>query len=179
MGSCSIQLAVAAGYEVISTSSPKKFDYVKRLGACQVFDYNSTTLKEDLVTAFQNKTCAGAIVNGGLGMGDGSGPPMVEACAAVVSSSGLAHGNGMVAAAMVPSWNPSFAGVEVKFVEQLRGYTELASAVFHGYLSAALAQGSFVPLPEPEVGGHGLEAVQGAMDILKKGVSRTKIVVRM
>ncbi len=43
VGSNAIQLAVAAGYEVITTSSPRNFDYVKKLGASQVFDYNSKT----------------------------------------------------------------------------------------------------------------------------------------
>lgn len=36
-----IQLAVAGSYEVLTTASPKNFDYVKKLGASQVFDYNS------------------------------------------------------------------------------------------------------------------------------------------
>jgi hypothetical protein len=33
VGSNAIQLAVAAGYEVFITTSPKNFDYVKSLGA--------------------------------------------------------------------------------------------------------------------------------------------------
>jgi NADPH:quinone reductase-like Zn-dependent oxidoreductase len=33
VGSNAIQLAVAAGYEVFTTASPKNFDYVKKLGA--------------------------------------------------------------------------------------------------------------------------------------------------
>ncbi len=32
VGSNAIQLAVAAGYEVITTSSPRNFDYVTKLG---------------------------------------------------------------------------------------------------------------------------------------------------
>lgn len=176
VGSCTIQLAVAAGYEVISTSSPKNFEYVKKLGASQVFDYNSPTIKEDLVTAFRGKTTAGAVANGGIAILDGSGPRNVEACAAVVQS---CPGKKFVAMTMAPTWGPAVEGVELKFVEQLRGDTELASAVFHGYLPNALTEGSFKPLPEPEVVGQGLEAIQGAMDTLKKGVSRKKIVVTL
>lgn len=33
VGSNAIQLAVAAGYDVITTASPKNFDYVKKLAA--------------------------------------------------------------------------------------------------------------------------------------------------
>lgn len=41
VGSNVIQLAVAAGYEVIATASPGRFEYVKGLGASQVFDCTS------------------------------------------------------------------------------------------------------------------------------------------
>lgn len=70
VGSNAIQLAVAAGYEVITTASPKKFEYVKKLGASQAFDYKSGTIVADLVDAFKSKTSAGA-----LAIGDGSGSP--------------------------------------------------------------------------------------------------------
>ncbi|TVY52236.1 Dehydrogenase azaJ, partial [Lachnellula cervina] len=40
VGCNAIQLAVAAGYEVITTASPKNFTLVKTLGATQAFDYN-------------------------------------------------------------------------------------------------------------------------------------------
>ena len=40
VGSNAIQLAVAAGHEVVSTASPRNFDCVKSLGASAVFDSN-------------------------------------------------------------------------------------------------------------------------------------------
>lgn len=178
VGSCTIQLAVAAGYDVISTASPHNFAYVKsKLGASQVLDYHSPTITEDLVAAFRGKTCAGAVANGGFGSLDGSGPASVETCAAVVAS--CPGGKQFVAMTMAPTWGPSFEGVEVKFVEELKDDVELASAVCHGYLADALAEGSFVPLPEPDIVGEGLEAIQGAIDTLRKGVSKKKIVVTL
>lgn len=56
-----VQLAVAAGYEVITTASAHNFDYVKKLGASQAFDYNSSTVHEDLLNAFKSKTLAGVM----------------------------------------------------------------------------------------------------------------------
>jgi NADPH:quinone reductase-like Zn-dependent oxidoreductase len=50
VGSNAIQLAVAAGYEVITTASPKNFDYVKKLGASQVFDYQARPLSMTYLT---------------------------------------------------------------------------------------------------------------------------------
>lgn len=41
VGSCAIQLAIAAGADVITTAGPKNFEYVKRLGARQCFDYHA------------------------------------------------------------------------------------------------------------------------------------------
>ena len=61
VGSNAIRLAVAAGYEVITTASPRNFDYVKKLGASQVFNYNSKTVVDDLIHAFKGKITAGAL----------------------------------------------------------------------------------------------------------------------
>ncbi|KAJ5595147.1 uncharacterized protein N7459_001355 [Penicillium hispanicum] len=58
VGSNAIQLCVAAGYEVLTTASAKNFDYVKKLGASQVFDYSSSTVVEDLVKALRGKSLA-------------------------------------------------------------------------------------------------------------------------
>ncbi|ROW04539.1 hypothetical protein VMCG_05080 [Cytospora schulzeri] len=171
VGSNAIQLAVAAGYEVITTASPHNFDYCKRLGASQVLDYNSPTVRDELVAACKRKTTAGAIANGG--MVPPSFPGIVEACAAVVLSTG---GKKVLPLTMVPNF-PTPEGVEAKFVQELRQDVELGSAFFHGFLPGALAAGTYTIVPEAEVVGKGLEAIQGAMDTLKKGVSAKKIVV--
>lgn len=173
MGSCAIQLAVAAGYEVITTASPHNFDYVKKLGASQVFDYKSPTIKGDLLTAFKGKTTAGAVANSAPLV---EGPSIVETCAEIVKS---CPGKRFVAMTMVPTWGPSFEGVQCKFCEPLRGDKELASAVFHGYLSEALNVGSFQAMPKAEIVGKGLESAQGALDVLNKGVSAKKIIVTL
>lgn len=103
-------------------------------------------------------------------------PQLVDTCAAVVQSR---PGTKLVAMTMVPYWSPSFDGVQCKFCDPLRGAVELGSAVFHDFVPKALAQGSFTPLPEAEVVGTGLEAVQKAMDAHKAGVSAKKIVVTL
>ena len=43
-----IQFAKLSGLEVVTTASPKNFDYLKSLGADAVFDYNSPTVAEDI-----------------------------------------------------------------------------------------------------------------------------------
>ncbi len=38
VGSNGVQVAVAGGYEVLATASPKNFEYVRKLGASGGFD---------------------------------------------------------------------------------------------------------------------------------------------
>jgi NADPH:quinone reductase-like Zn-dependent oxidoreductase len=78
VGSNAIQLAVAAGYEVITTASPKNFNYVKKLGAVEVFDYRSTTVVKDIIEALRNRQSAGAFA-----IGNGS----LNACIKVLAAS--------------------------------------------------------------------------------------------
>ncbi len=198
VGSNAIQLAVAAGYEVITTSSPRNFDYVTKLGASQVFDYNSVTGVDDVIEAFKGKTSAGA-----LAIGKGS----AEACADVVHA---CHGNKFVSMASpsvsfdtlpphrgtsmqlpllllrLVSSNVSLQAktrtrrIRTKFIfgSSLMD-NEVSKAIYVDYLPQALADGHYVPAPEPYVAGTGLEHVQTGLDIQKKGVSAQKVVVAL
>jgi NADPH:quinone reductase-like Zn-dependent oxidoreductase len=64
VGSNAVHLAVAAGYDVITTASPRNFDHVSRLGARQAFDYRSKTVVADIVKALHGRTLAGALAIG-------------------------------------------------------------------------------------------------------------------
>ena len=59
VGACGIQLVRAAGYEVVTTSSPRNFDFCRGLGADHVFDHTSSTVVEDLVKYLEGKEFAG------------------------------------------------------------------------------------------------------------------------
>lgn len=59
VGSCAIQLAKAAGFEVAATSSERNFEYCRSLGASQVFDYKSASVVEEVVAACRSKASAG------------------------------------------------------------------------------------------------------------------------
>lgn len=48
MGITGIQFAKASGLTVVTTASPKNFDYMRSLGADAVFDYKSPTLVDDV-----------------------------------------------------------------------------------------------------------------------------------
>jgi len=66
VGSNAIQLATAAGYAVITTCSERNFDYVKDLGAVQVFDYKDSEVTEKIATELDKGECAGIFMAAGL-----------------------------------------------------------------------------------------------------------------
>ena len=66
IGSNAIQLATGAGYDVIATCSKKNFDYVKDLGAVQVFDYKDTNVTEKVAVELEKGECAGIFMAAGL-----------------------------------------------------------------------------------------------------------------
>ncbi|KAF2084024.1 zinc-binding oxidoreductase CipB [Saccharata proteae CBS 121410] len=194
VGSNAIQLAAAAGYEVITTASPKNFAYVKKLGAAHVFDYRSKNVVEDIISHLEGKTSAGAVA-----IGNGS----TEACIQILSK---AKGNKFVAQASFPWpekmptspigliglilstlwWNLSifFKGrtkrVQAKFIFGTTLMSnEVSRVIYEDFLPSALEQRTFVPAPEPEVVGKGLEFVQEALDLYQKGVSAKKVVVSL
>lgn len=167
MGSNAIQLAVAAGYSVITTASPKNFEYVKKLGASEVFDYRSPTVVEDLVAAFQEKKTIGAFDC--IGAGGWAG------CTSIVS-----QWSGTKFVATVKGGFPApLKGVTMDKVYAITiKDNQVGHAVYRDFLPKALKAGTFVPSPEPIIAGEGLESVQGAIELHQQGgISANKIVV--
>ncbi len=198
VGSNAIQLAVASGYDVVTTASPHNFDYMKRLGAREVFDYRSRSAIADIVRALRGREIAGA-----LAIGAGS----AAACIDIV---GACKGNRFVALATpsasfddVPAgrgrWRllvPAIArmvagnitltlkakrlGVRTKFIW---GSTLIANEVgpmiFESFLPTALAESRFVAAPSPTVSGTGLAQIPEALERQRRGVSATKLVVML
>jgi len=60
VGSCGVQLATIAGYEMFGVASQKNHALVKSLGAKQAFDYNDPNFLDDIVAALEGKSSVGA-----------------------------------------------------------------------------------------------------------------------
>ncbi len=198
VGSCAIQLALAAGYEVFTTASPKNFDYVRRLGASQVFDYNSRGVVADMIAALRGRTLAGALAIGETSaeacidiVGRCDGAKVVSIASYPLNLKDLGEGRGVTARfiAKVPrlmAFNvrvilkTATRGIRTKFIfgSSLAG-NEVGPMIYADFLPKALAAGQFVPAPEPRIVGAGLEAVQAALDEQRRGVSASKIVVSL
>ncbi|KAL3471607.1 chaperonin 10-like protein [Aspergillus californicus] len=166
VGSNAIQLAVAAGCDVIATASAKNFEYVRRLGAVGVVDYKSKAVVQELVAAFQGRRCVGAFDT--VGSEDSAKGAIavlgrVQGEAVIVSTGEIdEEGLGGV------------AGISVQAVDIREN--EVSGLVYGDYLPKALAAGKYHTAPEPYVAGIGLGAIQGAFEVQKKASAR-KVVV--
>ena len=198
VGSNAVQLAVAAGYDVVSTASPRNFEHIRALGASQVLDYNSPTVVADLIAALAGRTVVGAIAFGATALpacvrviAASTGRKFVVAASTPVSFEALGEPDRprsalprtMLRVAMMTiaqQLQARRAGVTTKFVfgTSLK-HNEVSTAVYRDFLPAALAEGRYVATPEPLVVGSGLECVQEAMDVQRRGVSARKVVVTL
>jgi hypothetical protein len=90
-------------------------------------------------------------------------------------------GGGFIATVQPPGNDVSLPeGVTSKFVQAgtyLKTDRNCAEAVWEDFLPKALASGQIVPAPEAVIVGKGLEAVDGALEAWRKGVSGKKLVV--
>jgi NADPH:quinone reductase-like Zn-dependent oxidoreductase len=170
VGTNAIQLAVASGYEVFTTASPKNFDYCKMLGASKVFDYHAANVAAELIEAFEGKKCAGAFA-----IQKGSELVCFEVVAKVEGTKFVAS-----AVPLVPDKVPE--GVTAKFIPASKGadLNDVKGMIWTKFLPAALEENKFKCLPEPLIVGQGLEKLQEAMDKGKmRIVSARKLVVKL
>ncbi|KAH0366305.1 oxidoreductase, partial [Aureobasidium melanogenum] len=172
VGVNAIQLGVAAGYEVITTASPKNFELVRSLGASEVFDHNAdpATLLEQLTNAFKAKTLAGVLHTAG----DASGP--ISICAELFAR---VEGNKFfTTTVLLPEDMPANFKHNRVFATTITN-NGIGEAIFVDFLTQALSDGKFKAAPQAEVVGNGLESLQKGVDILRKGVSAKKLIVTL
>lgn len=197
VGSNAIQLARAAGYDVITTASPRNHERARDLGAGHVVDYASPTAVADIVAAVAGRRVAGV-----LAIGTGSADPCVAIAHATgakrvalaspsVSFDGVPRRPGLSAAKIRTLTRLVARTGAVMIRSRLRGIrtrfvwgstlmdNEVGPMLWEGFLPAALADGRYVATPEPLVVGSGLESIQPALDALRAGVSAQKLVVTL
>jgi NADPH:quinone reductase-like Zn-dependent oxidoreductase len=198
VGSNAIQLAVAAGYDVITTASPRNFAYVQRLGAREAFDYRSRTVIADITTILRGREIAGALA---IGIGSAAacidivgacqGNRFVALATPPASFDAVPAGRGrlrhlvpaiarMLAGTMTQTLKARRRGVRTKFIwgSDLIA-NEVGPLIFEAFLPAALAEGLFVAAPGPTVVGTGLALIPEALERQRMGVSAAKLVVML
>ena len=198
VGSNAIQLAHAAGYDVITTASPHNADYLHSLGARLVFDYRSPSVVDDITRSLAGTTFVGAVA-----VTNGSVAPCLDIAraatgrrfVAVLSTPvSLAEMDGspgarrrlpgvmlrLALATALMFARCRVRGVGAKFVIGTTLKThDLSTAIYADFLPAALADGRYAAAPPPEVVGHDLQDLQHALDVQRNGVSARKVVVSL
>ena len=173
VGSNAIQLTRGAGYRVVTTASERNFAYVQSLGAAAAVDYHRKPVVDDLVAAIGDQPLVGilAISVGSLGpclkVADRTGCPRIAAAFPGV----------LVRLGTLGRWN-SRVRVSAIWGGTLKD-NEVGPGIYRDFLPGALAGGTYRTAPPPTVVGEGLAAIPGALETLRRGVSATKLVVKL
>ncbi|KAH8820724.1 chaperonin 10-like protein [Xylogone sp. PMI_703] len=176
-GTMMVQLARFIGLTVFATASKANHEYVKSLGATDVFDYHSPSVVEDIVGA-SNK--AGKPIHYAVDII--AELPSLGATAEILLKSG---GSGSKLAHLLP-WpqnEPKPNGLTLSAVTGPRLFDDrkdIANWLYgDGFLVSAVDKGIIVPSPRIQVVKGGINALQTGLDIAKKGVSATRVVVTL
>jgi NADPH:quinone reductase-like Zn-dependent oxidoreductase len=174
VGLNAIQLARLAGYTVITTASPKNFDLVRSVGASAAFDYKDPGAVPQIVERLAGQQLAGAIA-----IGAGSLRPVIRITARVAGRKRVASAYPTPGTA-VRSSLARRQGVQVSAIwGGSPKDSPVGSLLWADILPSALADGTFQPKPDPFIVGHGLAAIPGALDRLRRGVSAQKLIVTL
>ncbi|WXC63397.1 hypothetical protein SNK03_009218 [Fusarium graminearum] len=194
VGRNAVQLAVAAGYDVIATASPKNWDIVRNLGASSVFDYRSPTVIDDVITSLKEKKCAGAVA-----IGQGSLAKCVDIIKRIPGATknvaqvtlSMPESQPTTKISMIPFVAKYFwmagtdrlkvmsSGVQSKFVFGTDIIEWDAEGKLASYLSEALELGEYKLSSRAQVLEGGLSSIAQGLDLVRGGTDGNKVVVRI
>ncbi|CAI6323361.1 unnamed protein product [Periconia digitata] len=174
VGSCALQLLSAGGYTILTTASAKNFDFVKELGATQVFDHHDPDIVKKLVDAARGKEILGAYDTI-------STAQTVRACGEYLHELGGGRFT-KVDRTVDASDLPASVTVTENQPPGLRGPDGgLASwnRLWREFMGEGLENGKLKTKPNAFVLKGGLEKLNEAVDLVRQGVSAKKVVVQV
>lgn len=167
VGSCGVQLAVHAGYEVVGIASKRNHEMVKSLGAKVCFDQSDPDLLEGMVQSLQGRSVVGAF--------DAihNDETLVALCE-ILDRIGQRK--------LIASVSP---GAETKGTRGVKIVTNFAAIgvesdvpkLIWQWINRAMENSTIKYMPQPEIVGKGLGDLQRAVELLSQGVSAKKLVV--
>lgn len=162
--------------KVYATASPPNHSYIASLGADRVFDHHDPVAVHAIVSAARSD---GLVIRNCF-LANGA----IDLCQRVLQSflqeSNKNEKEGLIASAPpIPTDTIAIAGITTIFLQPSVTETErLTQFQFcMDWLGKSLIKGSIRPSPEPHVVGKGLLAINDGLQMLKHGVSCTKLVV--
>ncbi|KAI0845441.1 GroES-like protein [Daldinia vernicosa] len=174
VGSVVVQSAKLLGFTVYATASSKHHAYVESLGASKVFDYKEPGAENAIIKAAKEEGLTFQYGYDAVGA--------LQSCQTILKSlkgSGPAH---LASAPPLSPDGPTTEDVEAKFVacspdDKVRH--EQFSFWFNTWLKERLEKREIVPSPKIQVVEGGLHGINKGLDILKAGVSGTKLVLEL
>ena len=174
IGSAGIQIAKLVGFTVYTTSSAAHHEYLKTLGASRTFDYRAADVEASIVRAAKED---GVTIRMGY---DAVG--QLQSCINVLQQT-KGEGTARLASAVpLRGDSPTAEGIEIKFVaspDDGKKREEQCRFVFRVWLKEKLEKGEFVPSPHVQIVEGGLASLRKGLDLWKKGVSGTKLVLEI
>ncbi|KAJ5964458.1 alcohol dehydrogenase [Penicillium vulpinum] len=168
VGSSAIQLALAAGLDVIATAGSSNIEYVKSLGASRGFDHQDPDVVEQIL---------GVLSPGDFVFDAISTQSTQSSCGRILGAIG--GGKLPLTGWPVEGLPGNVEAVSVNGLALRLVNLDAGDAVWRKYLPEALANGKFLAKPDPLIIKGGLEKVQEGLDLQKKGVSAKKIVIEV
>ena len=175
VGTFVVQSAKLMGFTVYATASAKNHEYLKKLGADVVFDYNASDVVSQIIDTVKKD---GVTLRTAVCVVEGSLQPTLDV---LKNTKGDTVAKVAHAPPLLPG-APTLEGAEIKFVLPPMDPAERSDHIykcFHVWLRDGLNSGTVVPSPRVQVEAGGLEGLNKALDTLKAGVSGTKIVVQV
>lgn len=171
-GGLAISYAVAAGYKVVTTSSPRNKEYVQSLGPDYIIDH---TAPADMISEEIRHQGPYDHICDTIGL-----PPVTDVIAPYLASLGGGAYNSLIPS--LPFEKPIPANVNRRFASyghdfELKENHEIGRWFFEDFLPKGLESGVIMPTRHHIVEG-GLENVQQALDLMHEGgVSGHKLIM--
>ena len=163
-----LQIARASGVQAIAIASASNHELCTSLGAVKVLDYHDPSIVNDVVQAVQ---AAGGDFVGVL---DTISIPDQSLKYSIPVLEQLGGGQlGILDPQLQPKASDNIR------VTNILGFNDMTHAFWKEYLTPALEQGKLKCSPESLMVGEGLESLQKALDMQRKGVSAKKVVVTL
>lgn len=173
VGTAAVQIATSLGYTVYGVCSPRHAAMVKRLGAHETFDYNSSSIVRDITQSLKaSKQQAVAAYDAISEHGSAA------ICAEILEAFG---GGKLCLTLPYPEDARKPAGVEISqtLAAKICIDKEFGHWLFNEWLEKSLVDKTFVPSPTVEKVDGGIQSVQRALDIHANGLSGKKLVITL
>lgn len=173
VGTAAVQIAASIGYVVYAVCSPRHSAMVKKLGAHETFDYNSSSVVKDITQSL--KASGQQVVAAYDAISEfGSAPK----CAEILEAFG---GGKLCLTLPYPEDARKPAGVEISetFAAKICIDKDFGHWLFNEWLAKSLEDKTFVPSPAIEKVDGGIRSIQKALDLHAKGLSGKKLVITL